>query len=570
MFWKKYFKPYKWQGILGFFFKLVEAFFELMVPVVVAKIIDQGIAKGNTTYIIHMGIVMFVLALAGYGSAIICQYFASLTSQGMGTLMRRDMFEAINNYDYEDLDTLGTPTLITRITNDVNQLQLAIAMTIRLLSRSPFIIIGSLVMAFILNWQVGLVFLVISPLIALAIYFVMSRTQPIYHRINKLMDKISLITRENLSGVRVIRAFNKQENEKKRFIETTKTQKDEQVHAGYLSSLMNPATTVIVNTGIILILYVSAIKVNLGTLTQGEVIALINYMNAIMLSMYAFANVILIYVKATAASQRVQEVLSLKPNMIEGSQDMPDSYNHLITFDDVSFSYKEGQALEHLSFTINEGETVGIIGGTGSGKSTLVNLIPRFYDATEGRILIKDQPIEDYHYDTLRHMIGIVPQSATLFSGTIKENLLWGNSSASDEDLNNAIKISQAKEFIDKLPDGLKTKIEAGGKNVSCGQRQRLTIARALVRKPEILILDDSASALDFATDAKLRRDIKKMHATSIIVSQRVSAIMNSDKILVLDHGKLAAMGTHDELLQTCTLYQEIVKSQMEGENNEK
>ena len=541
-----------------------------MVPVVVAKIIDQGIAKGNTTYIIHMGIVMFVLALAGYGSAIICQYFASLTSQGMGTLMRRDMFEAINNYDYEDLDTLGTPTLITRITNDVNQLQLAIAMTIRLLSRSPFIIIGSLVMAFILNWQVGLVFLVISPLIALAIYFVMSRTQPIYHRINKLMDKISLITRENLSGVRVIRAFNKQENEKKRFIETTKTQKDEQVHAGYLSSLMNPATTVIVNTGIILILYVSAIKINLGTLTQGEVIALINYMNAIMLSMYAFANVILIYVKATAASQRVQEVLSLKPNMVEGSQDMPDSYNHLITFDDVSFSYKEGQALEHLSFTINEGETVGIIGGTGSGKSTLVNLIPRFYDATEGRILIKDQPIEDYHYDTLRHMIGIVPQSATLFSGTIKENLLWGNSSASDEDLRTAIKISQAKEFIDKLPDGLETKIEAGGKNVSGGQRQRLTIARALVRKPEILILDDSASALDFATDAKLRRDIKKMHATSIIVSQRVSAIMNSDKILVLDHGKLAAMGTHDELLQTCTLYQEIVKSQMEGENNEK
>ena len=484
--------------------------------------------------------------------------------------MRRDMFEAINNYDYEDLDTLGTPTLITRITNDVNQLQLAIAMTIRLLSRSPFIIIGSLVMAFILNWQVGLVFLVISPLIAFAIYFVMSHTQPIYHRINKLMDKISLITRENLSGVRVIRAFNKQDNEKKRFFETTKAQKDEQVHAGYLSSLMNPATTIIVNTGIILILYVSAIKVNLGTLTQGEVIALINYMNAIMLSMYAFANVILIYVKATAASQRVQEVLNLKPSMVEGSQDMPDSYNHFITFDDVSFSYKEGHALEHLSFTINEGETVGIIGGTGSGKSTLVNLIPRFYDATEGRILIKDQPIEDYQYDTLRHMIGIVPQSATLFSGTIKENLLWGNSSASDEDLNLAINISQSKEFIDKLPDDLKTKIEAGGKNVSGGQRQRLTIARALVRKPEILILDDSASALDFATDAKLRHDIKKMHTTSIIVSQRVSAIMNSDKILVLDHGKLAAMGTHDELLKTCTLYQEIVKSQMEGENNEK
>ena len=333
---------------------------------------------------------------------------------------------------------------------------------------------------------------------------------------------------------------------------------------------MNPATTIIVNTGIILILYVSAIKVNLGTLTQGEVIALINYMNAIMLSMYAFANVILIYVKATAASQRVQEVLNLKPSMVEGSQDMPDSYNHFITFDDVSFSYKEGHALEHLSFTINEGETVGIIGGTGSGKSTLVNLIPRFYDATEGRILIKDQPIEDYQYDTLRQMIGIVPQSATLFSGTIKENLLWGNSSASDEDLNLAINISQSKEFIDKLPDGLKTKIEAGGKNVSGGQRQRLTIARALVRKPEILILDDSASALDFATDAKLRRDIKKMHMTSIIVSQRVSAIMNSDKILVLDHGKLAAMGTHDELLKTCTLYQEIVKSQMEGENNEK
>lgn len=566
----KYLKPYKWQAISGFIFKLIEAFLELCIPMAVALIIDNGVAVHNTAYITKMAFVIFGLSTVGYCSSLVCQYFASLTSQGVGTLMRKDMYRAINRYDYQDLDIIGTPSLITRITNDINQVQLAVAMAIRLCSRSPFLIIGSLVMSFVINWQVALIFVIVAPLIAFSIYFVMSHTAPMYTHIQRVLDKVSLITRENLSGVRVIRAFNQQDNEKKRFNSTTTQQKEEQITAGNFSALLNPATTIIVNLGIIVILYISGIKINVGTMTQGEVISLINYMNQILLSMYVFANVIVILNKAAASYKRCAEVLSQKPTIVQGIDEAPETYKDMITFDHVSFSYYSGNALSDVSFNVLPGKTIGIIGGTGSGKTTLINLIPRFYDASQGEIRIKDIPIKNYKFDDLRNMIGIVPQQATLFGGTIRENMLWGNPHATDEDIYRALEISQSKEFVDKMSEGLDTYIEQGGKNVSGGQRQRLTIARALVKNPEILILDDSASALDFATDAKLRKALRNLDMTVIIVSQRVSALMHADSIIVLSHGEVVGEGTHESLMNHCDIYKEIVISQMEGgENNE-
>lgn len=569
MYWKKFIHPYRYKAVIGFIFKLAEALLELCVPMVIAQLVDNGVAKGDTHYIMMCAIKLFGLAMAGYACALVCQYFASVTSQGFGTLMRKDMFEAINAYDYDNLDEMGTPKLITRITSDVNQMQDLVAMTIRLVSRSPFLIVGSLVAAFLINVQVAIIFLVISPLIALSIYLVMSHTQPLYMKVQHILDQVSLITRENLSGVRVIRAFNKQSSEVARFDQTTEAQRNEQVHAGNIAALLNPSTTIIVNVGIIFILYVSGMKINVGSLSQGDVIALINYMNQILLSMYVFSNVILLYIKGSASYKRISQVLDTKPSFTQGEKEAPASYTHMITFDHVSFSYQESDALTDVSFTIKPHQTIGIIGGTGSGKSTLVNLIPRFYEAQKGRITIKDQDIKDYTFAALRKMIGFVPQAATLFSGTIRENLLWGNKEASEEDIQKALEISQAKEIVDKMKEGLDTRIEASGKNVSGGQRQRLTIARALVRQPEILILDDSASALDFATDAKLRRALKTLDTTTIIVSQRVSALRHADAIIVLDHGAVSAIGSHDTLMQTSSLYQEIVHSQEEGDTHE-
>ncbi len=563
--WMKYIKPYRIQAIIGFLFKMTEAFFELIVPMVVADIIDNGIAKNDSNYILKMGFVLFLLAIIGYCCALICQYFASKTSQGFGTYLRNDMFKAMNAYDYENIDDIGTPSLITRITNDVNQLQLAVAMAIRLVSRSPFLIIGSLIMAFQINVQMALIFLLSAPLLALCIFLVMSKSLPLYIRIQKQLDRVSLICRENLSGIRVIRAFSKQFQEKNRFEEATQKQKDMQIKVGKISALLNPLTSVIVNIAIIFILYIGGIRVNAGSLTQGEIIALINYMNQILLSMFVFANVIVIFNKASASYKRIQEVLAIHPHIHDGSGNTNFQKENLISFDHVTFAYQGAQALKDLNFKIIKGETIGIIGGTGSGKSTLVHLIPRFYDVTQGQILIKGNPIQDYPLKGLREMIGIVPQQAVLFTGTIRENIQWGKKDASDSEIKEALRIAQAT-FVDELDEGLDSMIHQGGKNLSGGQRQRLTIARALVKKPEILILDDSASALDFATDAALRKALKTLDSTTIIVSQRVSSLMHADKILVLSHGELVGMGNHQELLETCSLYQEIAKSQLSEE----
>lgn len=563
--WMKYLKPYRKEAVIGFFFKLIEAFFELIVPIVVADIIDYGILHQDQPYILQRGLLLLVLALLGYACALVCQYFASKTSQGFGTYLRNDMFKAIHAYDYENIDEIGIPSLMTRITNDTNQLQLAVAMTIRLASRSPFLILGSLVMAFRISVPIALIFICAAPILALAIYGVMSKSLPLYLKIQKQLDHVSLICRENLAGIRVIRAFSKQKQEKERFQQATQKQKDMQIQVGKLSALLNPSTSVIVNCAILVILYAGGLQVNAGYLTQGEVIALINYMNQILLSMFAFANVIVIYNKATACYKRVQEVLAIQPAIQNGKCLIDNQEGPLVTFDHVSFSYQGSHALHDLSFSIHQGETIGIIGGTGSGKSTLIHLIPRFYEATQGQIYIKNRPIQDYSLYSLRQMIGLVPQQATLFTGTIKENICLAKENASDDEVKQALHLAQAS-FVDEWKDGIYSHITQGGHNLSGGQKQRLTIARALVRNPELLILDDSASALDFATDAALRKAIATLPQTTIIVSQRVSAIMHADKILVLSHGELVGMGKHDELMKTCEIYQQIVTSQMSKE----
>lgn len=563
--WMKYLKPYRKEAVIGFFFKLVEAFFELIVPIVVADIIDYGILHQDQQYILQRGLLLLALALLGYACALVCQYFASKTSQGFGTYLRNDMFKAIHAYDYENIDEIGIPSLMTRITNDTNQLQLAVAMTIRLASRSPFLILGSLVMAFRISVPIALIFICAAPILALAIYGVMSKSLPLYLKIQKQLDHVSLICRENLAGIRVIRAFSKQKQEKERFQQATQKQKDMQIQVGKLSALLNPSTSVIVNCAILVILYAGGLQVNAGYLTQGEVIALINYMNQILLSMFAFANVIVIYNKATACYKRVQEVLAIQPAIQDGKCLIDNQEGPLVTFDHVSFSYQGSHALHNLSFSIHQGETIGIIGGTGSGKSTLIHLIPRFYEATQGQIYIKNRPIQDYSLFSLRQMIGLVPQQATLFTGTIKENICLAKENASDDEVKQALHLAQAS-FVDEWKDGIYSHITQGGHNLSGGQKQRLTIARALVRNPELLILDDSASALDFATDAALRKAIATLPQTTIIVSQRVSAIMHADKILVLSHGELVGMGKHDELMKTCEIYQQIVTSQMSKE----
>ena len=570
----RFLKQFKKEVLIGPVFKLTEAVFELIVPLVMAQIIDVGIANGDRGYVLRMGGVMVLLGLVGLGCALICQYCAARASQGFGTVLRSEMFRHINTLSHGEIDQIGTPSLITRITNDVNQLQLAVAMLIRLVVRAPFLVIGATVMALLLDWKLACIFFVAAPLMALVLYLVMSRSIPFYRIIQKKLDRISLITRENLSGVRVIRAFSRQEKEKERFAQASEDQMSTSIAVGRISALLNPLTSAIINLAIAAVIWFGGFRVDAGGMTQGEVIAFVNYLNQILLAMIVVANLVVIFTKAAASATRVDEVLELHPSIVNRvsrpAQEVEGSPE--IAFDAVSFAYPDAGAysLSDISFTVARGQTLGIIGGTGCGKSTLVNLIPRFYEVSQGSIKVDGVDVRDYPMEQLRGKVGIVPQRAVLFSGTLRQNMQWRKQDATDEEIWQALETAQAASFVHKMPDGLDSVILQGGKNLSGGQKQRLTIARALVGEPEILILDDSASALDFATDAALRQAIAKFSAgrgnrmTTIIVSQRANTVRYADQIVVLDDGKAAGIGTHEQLLESCQIYREIYWSQNE------
>lgn len=564
---RKYLGGFKKELIVGPAAKLTEAIFELIVPLIMADIIDVGINGGaGKPYIYRMGGIMILMGALGLCCALVCQYLASRASQGVGTVVRNDLFRHIGSLSHAELDRFGTPSLITRVTNDVNQVQSAVAMLIRLVVRAPFLVIGAAVMAMTIDLKLSLVFLAVMPLVAAVLYFIMFRSVPLYRVIQKKLDKISLITRESLSGARVIRAFSGEAAEEKRFREANDDFADTSMRVGRLSALLNPLTYAVMNLAIAAIVWFGGFRVDSGALTQGQVIAFVNYMTQISLALVVVANLVVLFTKAAASSARINEVFETEPSIKDGSGAAVSAKAPVIEFKDVSFSYSEGgdNALENITFSVQKGETVGIIGGTGSGKSTLVSLIPRFYDAEKGCVIINGADVKSYGLKELRQKIGFVPQKAMLFSGTIAENLRWGNENASDEQLQKAAETAQAKEFIDKMPDGFNTHINQGGRNLSGGQKQRLTIARALTGNPEILILDDSASALDFATDAALRKAIAKdtQNMTVLIVSQRATSIRHADKIIVLDDGEAVGIGTHSELLESCSVYREIVMSQ--------
>lgn len=570
----RFLKQFKREVLIGPVFKLTEAVFELIVPLVMAQIIDVGIANGDRGYVLRMGGVMVLLGLVGLGCALICQYCAARASQGFGTVLRSEMFRHINTLSHGEIDQIGTPSLITRITNDVNQLQLAVAMLIRLVVRAPFLVIGATVMALLLDWKLACIFFVAAPLMALVLYLVMSRSIPFYRIIQKKLDRISLITRENLSGVRVIRAFSRQEKEKERFAQASEDQMSTSIAVGRISALLNPLTSAIINLAIAAVIWFGGFRVDAGGMTQGEVIAFVNYLNQILLAMIVVANLVVIFTKAAASATRVDEVLELHPSIVNRvsrpAQEIEGSPE--IAFDAVSFAYPDAGAysLSDISFTVARGQTLGIIGGTGCGKSTLVNLIPRFYEVSQGSLKVDGVDVRDYPMEQLRGKVGIVPQRAVLFSGTLRQNMQWRKQDATDEEIWQALETAQAASFVRKMPDGLDSVILQGGKNLSGGQKQRLTIARALMGEPEILILDDSASALDFATDAALRQAIAKFSAgrgnrmTTIIVSQRANTVRYADQIVVLDDGKAAGIGTHEQLLESCQTYREIYWSQNE------
>ena len=561
-------KDYKMESVLAPLFKMLEAFFELMVPLVMAAMIDNGIANGDTPYIVKMGLVLVLLAAVGLASSVTAQYFSARAAVGFATKLRNALFSHIQGLSYTELDTIGTNTLITRMTSDVNQLQGGVNMTLRLLLRSPFIVFGAMIMAFTVDVKSALIFVVTIPLLSIVVFGIMIISMPLYKKVQSALDKILGRTRENLTGARVIRAFCKEESETQQFEEENELLLNTQIFVGKISAAMNPVTYIIVNVALVVLLWTGAIRVDDGIITQGAVVALVNYMSQILVELVKLANLIIQITKALACAKRVDAIFELQPSMENGTDTMQTvgSGENAITFDHVCLTYSGGgdESLTDITFTAKRGETIGIIGGTGSGKTSVVNLIPRFYDATKGTVLINGKNIRDYDTDTLRNQIGIVPQKAVLFKGTIRENLLWGNESASNEELEEALAVSQAKEFVDTKEGRLEFKVAQGGKNLSGGQKQRLTIARAIVRKPQILILDDSASALDFATDAKLRQAIKDMKndMTVIIVSQRTSSIQHADKIIVMDDGKVAGLGTHEELLAGNEIYQEIYYSQ--------
>jgi len=568
----RFLKGYVKESIIGPLFKLLEACFELIVPLVMANIIDIGIKNHDTAYIFRMGGIMVLLGVLGLVCSLTAQYFAAKAALGFGTALRNTMFAHINSLSFSEIDKIGTSSLITRITSDINQAQAGVNLVLRLFLRSPFIVVGAIVMAFTINVRLTLIFLIVAALISLVIYLIMTRSIPQYKKAQSKLDKVSLIVRENLTGVRVIRAFSRQKAEIARFEETTRDLMETQLLVGKISALLNPATYAILNVGIIAVIWFGGITVYHGNITQGEVIALINYMSQILLALLALANLIIAFTRASASAIRINEVFAITSSMAEN----PSPFRHeetdgpKVEFRNVSFSYhtSEEEVLSNLSFAVRPGQTIGIIGGTGSGKSTLVNLIPRFYDVTGGEILVDGKNVQDYSFAELRKKIAVVPQKAVLFKGTIRDNMKWGKKDATDEEIYKALEIAQAREFVDAKPEGLDAEIVQGGKNLSGGQKQRLTIARALVAQPEILILDDSASALDFATDARLRKAIatQTQNTTVFIVSQRASAIKNADHIIVLDDGKMVGMGKHEELLDTCEVYKNICLSQLSAD----
>lgn len=563
-----YLKTYKKETILAPLFKMLEASFELFVPLVIAAIIDTGIENKDVPYIVRMAIVLVALAIVGLTCSLTAQYFSAKAAVGFAAKLKSALFAHIESLSFKEIDTLGTSTLITRMTSDINQVQSGVNLVLRLFLRSPFIVFGAMIMAFTIDVKAALIFVVAIPLLAIVVFGIMLVSIPLFKKVQGALDSVLGITRQNLTGVRVIRAFNKEQSEIENFDEKNAVLTGLQKFVGKISALMNPVTFIIVNGAIAALIWVGALRVDAGILSQGQVVALVNYMSQILVELVKLANLIITVTKAVACGNRIQSVFEIKSSMEEGSRrysaSSEDGYS--VEFKNVNLCYNEGadSSLTGIDFSVRKGETVGIIGGTGSGKSSLVGLIPRFYDATQGQVLVDGVNVNEYSFDELREHVGIVMQKAVLFKGTIRENLKWGKNDATDEELWAAINAAQAREFVETKDGGLDFEITQGGKNLSGGQKQRLTIARALVRKPDILILDDSASALDYATDAKLRAAIAALpgNMTVFIVSQRTASIMHADKIIVLDDGKIVGMGTQEELLENCEVYKEIYNSQ--------
>lgn len=561
----KYLRHYIKESILAPLFKMLEASFELFVPLVMAAIIDTGIKNSDKPYIFKMGMVLVGLAIVGFISALTAQYFAAKAAVGFGNELRGDLYRHINTLSYSEIDKIGTSTLITRLTADVNQMQTAVNLFLRLFLRSPFIVIGAVVMAFTVDPKTAIIFAVSIPMLAVVVFGIMFYSVPIYKKVQNRLDSVMRMTRENLSGVRVIRAFNHEQREIEDFDKCSEELKDMQLYGGKISAYLNPITYVIVNLSIVLIIYVGGLRVDTGRLTQGEVISLINYMSQVLVELIKLSNLIINLTKSVACGNRINDVFKIKPSINDGSG-IKTNGEAAVEFDHVSATYagSKEKSLDSLTLSIPRGSTVGIIGATGSGKTTLINLIPRFYDVSGGSLKVNGTDVRNYNVDELRKLVGVVPQKAALVSGTVRDNMKWGKPDATDEEINAALKTAQALDFVDEK-DGLDSKILQGGKNLSGGQIQRLTIARALVRKPEILILDDSSSALDFATDAALRRAIKSDtdNMTVFIVSQRFSTIKNADMIIVLDDGRVCGIGKHDELFESCEEYRDICESQL-------
>ena len=580
-----YMCAYKKESILGPLFKMLEASFELFVPLVVASMVDVGIANRSVSYVVRMGGLLLLLAAIGLTCSLTAQYFAAKAATGTATALRNNLFSHIGTLSYTEIDTIGTSTLITRMTSDINQVQNGINMTLRLLLRSPFVVFGAMIMAFTVDAHTAMVFAVTIPVLCVVVFGIMLISMPLYQSVQKQLDKVLLTTRENLMGVRVIRAFNRQANEREKFEEENGSLVKLQVFVGKISALLNPVTYVIINIATVAVIWVGAKRVDVGMISQGKVIALVNYMSQILVELIKMANLIILISKAVACMRRVDSVFAIESSIEEKThenktQDVKEKKQEIsaetakVEFDHVDFTYAgaKSDSLTDISFKAMKGQTIGVIGGTGSGKSTLVNLIPRFYDVREGKVLIDGEDVRDLPLTELRHTIGVVPQRAVLFKGTLRDNMRWGKEDATDEEIWHALDVAQARDFIEAKGEGLDLVIDQGGHNLSGGQRQRLTIARALVRDPQILIMDDSASALDFATDARLRRAIREntKDMTVFIVSQRATTIRNADTILVLDDGKLAGMGSHKQLLKECDVYREICLSQLSKEEVER